>query len=183
MRINLSRFYDPPGSKTGGPISGGPFFSCAPSEPEAHKHAFKKRGIPPPGQHPVGIVLDQCRKQIQAIACLRTSSATNTGPDKDKRQRAASAAFAKAHGYRIVEELYDTAVSEPPSPKDDGFWSKLNRSRSASRSVARSGPETKGSLMHDHCRHLMPIANEAAFAAVLALVQQLGDNGLASRAR
>ena len=39
--------FDPPGSKTGGPISGGPFFSRAPSEPEAHKHAFQKRGMPP----------------------------------------------------------------------------------------------------------------------------------------
>ena len=39
--------FDPPGSKTGGPISGGPFFSRAPSEPEAHKHAFKKRGTGP----------------------------------------------------------------------------------------------------------------------------------------
>jgi hypothetical protein len=39
--------FDPPGSKTGGPISGGPFFSRAPSEPEAHKHAFKKRGYTP----------------------------------------------------------------------------------------------------------------------------------------
>ena len=52
------------------------------------------------------------RKQVEAIAYLRTSSATNTGPDKDsdKRQRAAIAAFAKAHGYVIVGEFYDAAV-------------------------------------------------------------------------
>ena len=45
------------------------------------------------------------RKKMLAIAYLRTSSSTNTGPDKDsdKRQRAAIAAFAKAHGYIIVE--------------------------------------------------------------------------------
>jgi len=35
------------GPKKGGPTSGGPFFSRAPSEPEAHKHAFQKRGLPP----------------------------------------------------------------------------------------------------------------------------------------
>ena len=42
------------------------------------------------------------RKTIPAIAYLRTSSATNAGPDKDsdKRQRVAIAAFAKAHGYK-----------------------------------------------------------------------------------
>jgi hypothetical protein len=40
------------------------------------------------------------RKSVEAVAYLRTSSATNAGPDKDsdKRQRAAIAAFAKAHG-------------------------------------------------------------------------------------
>jgi hypothetical protein len=44
-------------------------------------------------------------KWIDAIAYLRTSSPANVGSDKDsdKRQRAAIASFAKAHGYRIVE--------------------------------------------------------------------------------
>ena len=44
------------------------------------------------------------RKQIEAIAYLRTSSASNVGADKDseKRQRAAIDAFAKANGYRVV---------------------------------------------------------------------------------
>jgi hypothetical protein len=43
-------------------------------------------------------------ERIDAIAYLRTSSAANVGSDKDsdKRQRAAIASFAKAHGYRIA---------------------------------------------------------------------------------
>jgi hypothetical protein len=46
------------------------------------------------------------RKQVEAVAYLRTSSATNAGPDKDRdRQRAAIAAFAKAHRYVIVDEF------------------------------------------------------------------------------
>ena len=45
------------------------------------------------------------RKQIEAIAYLRTSSAANVGGDKDseKRQRAAIEAFARTHGYRLVD--------------------------------------------------------------------------------
>jgi hypothetical protein len=52
-------------------------------------------------------------KRIDAIAYLRTSSAANVGADKDsdKRQRGAIAAFAKAHGYRLIDEFYDAAVS------------------------------------------------------------------------
>ena len=51
-------------------------------------------------------------KKIQAVAYLRTSSATNVGPEKDsdKRQRAAIAAYAKAAGVEIVETFYDEAV-------------------------------------------------------------------------
>ena len=53
------------------------------------------------------------RKLVEAVAYLRTSSSTNSGPDKDsdKRQRAAITAFAKAHGYTVVDEFYDAAVS------------------------------------------------------------------------
>jgi DNA invertase Pin-like site-specific DNA recombinase len=41
----------------------------------------------------------------KAVAYLRTSSAANTGPDKDSewRQRGAIEAFARAAGYEIVE--------------------------------------------------------------------------------
>jgi DNA invertase Pin-like site-specific DNA recombinase len=70
------------------------------------------------------------RKQIPAIAYLRTSSSTNTGPDKDsdKRQRAAIAAFAKARGYVVVDEFYDAAVSgADPIAERPGFKAMLDR--------------------------------------------------------
>jgi DNA invertase Pin-like site-specific DNA recombinase len=65
------------------------------------------------------------RKPIEAVAYLRTSSATNAGPDKDsdKRQRAAIAAFAKAHGYVVVAEFYGAdPIAERP-----GFKAMLDR--------------------------------------------------------
>jgi DNA invertase Pin-like site-specific DNA recombinase len=70
------------------------------------------------------------RKTISAIAYLRTSSAANVGNDKDsdKRQRAAIAAFAKAHGYRLVDEFYDAAVSgADPVTERPGFKTMLDR--------------------------------------------------------
>jgi DNA invertase Pin-like site-specific DNA recombinase len=69
------------------------------------------------------------RKQIQAVAYLRTSSASNVGSDKDsdKRQRAAIEAFAKANGYRVVDEYYDAAVSgADPVTERPGFKAMLN---------------------------------------------------------
>ena len=69
-------------------------------------------------------------KRIDAIAYLRTSSAANVGSDKDsdKRQRAAIASFAKAHGYRIVDEFYDAAVSgADPVTERPGFEAMLDR--------------------------------------------------------
>src|SRR3954453_22446134 len=50
---------------------------------------------------------------MEAIAYLRTSSASNVGLDKDsdRRQRAAIAAYAAAHKIKIVAEFYDAAVS------------------------------------------------------------------------
>jgi len=53
------------------------------------------------------------RKELRpAVAYLRTSSAANTGADKDsdKRQRAAIAAFARSAGFEIVDTYYDEAV-------------------------------------------------------------------------
>ena len=70
------------------------------------------------------------RKKIQAVAYLRTSSATNAGPDKDsdKRQRAAIAAYAKAAGVEIVETYYDEAVSGADMIETrPGFRSMLER--------------------------------------------------------
>ena len=78
----------------------------------------------------------------KAAAYLRTSSATNTGPDKDsdKRQRAAIEAYAKAAGYEIVEEFYDAAVSgadpvgaRPRLLGDAGGLAGQRRGRSLSR--------------------------------------------------
>src|SRR3954464_1379619 len=50
---------------------------------------------------------------VKAVAYLRTSSAANTGADKDseKRQRSAIERFAKAAGFEIVDTYYDEAVS------------------------------------------------------------------------
>lgn len=66
----------------------------------------------------------------EALAYLRTSSATNVGADKDsdKRQREAIQAFASAAGYTIVGEEYDAAVSgaDPVSDRP-GFMRLLER--------------------------------------------------------
>jgi DNA invertase Pin-like site-specific DNA recombinase len=70
------------------------------------------------------------RKLVEAIAYLRTSSAANVGSDKDsdKRQRAAIASFAKAHGYRLIDEFYDPAVSgADPIEMRPGFVAMLER--------------------------------------------------------
>lgn len=66
----------------------------------------------------------------KAIAYLRTSSATNVGPDKDsdKRQRAAIDAYAKAAGYEIIAEYYDAGVSgADPVSERPGFLEMLHR--------------------------------------------------------
>ena len=70
------------------------------------------------------------RKRPEAVAYMRTSSAANTGPDRDsdKRQRAAIAAFAKARGYKLVDEFYDAAVSgADPVGERPGFAAMLQR--------------------------------------------------------
>jgi DNA invertase Pin-like site-specific DNA recombinase len=72
----------------------------------------------------------QQRKVVEAVAYLRTSSSTNAGPDKDsdKLQRAAIAAFAKAHGYVIVDEFHDAAVNgTDPVTERPGFKAMLDR--------------------------------------------------------
>ena len=74
--------------------------------------------------------MTRLKKPVEAIAYLRTSSATNAGPDKDsdKRQRAAIAAFAKAHGYVVVAEFYDAAVSgADPIAERPGFKTMLDK--------------------------------------------------------
>jgi DNA invertase Pin-like site-specific DNA recombinase len=65
-----------------------------------------------------------------AVAYLRTSSATNVGPDRDsdKRQRAAIVAFGKRAGFTLVGEFYDAAVSgADPVDQRLGFAQMLQR--------------------------------------------------------
>jgi DNA invertase Pin-like site-specific DNA recombinase len=70
------------------------------------------------------------KKMKEAVAYLRTSSATNVGQDKDsdKRQLAAIEGFAKANGYRVTEVFYDAAVSgADPVHERPGFARMLAR--------------------------------------------------------
>ena len=66
----------------------------------------------------------------KAVAYLRTSSATNVGPDKDSehRQREAIARFAEREGFEVAEEFYDAAVSGKDAINDrPGFRALLER--------------------------------------------------------
>jgi DNA invertase Pin-like site-specific DNA recombinase len=67
---------------------------------------------------------------VQAVAYMGTSSATNSGPDKDseKRQRAAIEAFAAARGFELIDWFYDAAVSgADPVHERPGFTAMLDR--------------------------------------------------------
>src|SRR4051812_12039606 len=69
-------------------------------------------------------------KLSDAVAYLRTSSATNTGPDKDseRRQREAIQAFAKRAGFALVAEFSDPGVSgADPIAERPGFGQLLDR--------------------------------------------------------
>src|SRR5829696_3147980 len=71
------------------------------------------------------------RKELRpAVAYLRTSSAANTGADKDsgKRQRAAIDAFARSAGFVILDTYYDEAVSgADPVTSRSGFAAMMER--------------------------------------------------------
>jgi hypothetical protein len=66
------------------------------------------------------------RKLVEAVAYMRTSSATNVGGDKDSeaRQRAAIEGYAKHAGIVIVDWFYDAAVKGAARP---GFAAMLDR--------------------------------------------------------
>src|SRR5882757_3356215 len=69
-------------------------------------------------------------KLPEAVAYLRTSSATNAGPDKDSewRQRVAIQAFSKRAGYALVKEFSDPGVSgADPIAERPGFAKLLDR--------------------------------------------------------
>src|SRR3954464_379229 len=75
---------------------------------------------------------------VKAVAYLRTSSAANTGADKDseKRQRSAIERFAKAAGFEIVDTYYDEAVSGADHVTTrSGFTAMMER-------IARNGVRT-----------------------------------------
>src|SRR5215208_8487465 len=67
---------------------------------------------------------------VPAVAYLRTSSAANTGADKDsdKRQRATIEAFARSAGFAILDTYYDEAVSgADPVTSRPGFAAMMER--------------------------------------------------------
>ena len=70
------------------------------------------------------------RKLVEAVAYMRTSSATNVGGDKDseQRQRAAIEGYAKHAGIVIVDWFYDAAVKgADPVTERPGFAAMLDR--------------------------------------------------------
>jgi DNA invertase Pin-like site-specific DNA recombinase len=69
-------------------------------------------------------------KLLEAIGYMRTSSATNVGPDKDSeaRQRKAIEGYAKSAGIVIVDWFYDKAVRGADVITDrPGFVAMLDR--------------------------------------------------------
>lgn len=67
------------------------------------------------------------KKLTPAVAYLRTSSAANVGTDKDsgQRQRMAIEKYARANGFRLIDEFYDEAVSGADSIEDRAGFSDL----------------------------------------------------------
>jgi len=103
-------------------------------------------------------------KQVEAVAYIRTSSATNVGTDKDsdKRQRAAIEGYAKANGYQLVGEFYDAAVSgADPIADRKGFSDMLDRiAGNGARTILVESPDRFARDLavqlagHDHLRSL-----------------------------
>jgi DNA invertase Pin-like site-specific DNA recombinase len=69
-------------------------------------------------------------KRVEAVAYIRTSSATNVGAEKDSdtRQRAAIEGYARRAGYVLVDEFADQAVKgTDPIEARPGFSALLDR--------------------------------------------------------
>ncbi len=111
------------------------------------------------------------KKFIPALGYLRTSSASNVGPDKDSeaRQRKAIEAFAKRAGFEIVASFYDAAVSgKDPIVSRKGFADLLDK-------VASNGVHTV--LIEDASRFARDLMTQET--GIVAL-QTLGVTVLAS---
>jgi acyl-CoA synthetase (AMP-forming)/AMP-acid ligase II len=81
-------------------------------------------------QYPGELRLWQARGNVEAIAYMCTSSATNVGEGKDSeaRQRKAIESYAKSAGAVIVDWFYDAAVSgADPIETRPGFTAALAR--------------------------------------------------------
>ena len=106
------------------------------------------------------------------MAYLRTSSATNVGPDKDsdKRQREAIRTYAKHAGYELVGEFYDAAVSgADPIDTRPGFMEMMTQ-------IAGNGVRTV--IVEDASRFARTLMVQEAGIATLA---GLGVRVLTSR--
>jgi DNA invertase Pin-like site-specific DNA recombinase len=106
------------------------------------------------------------------MAYLRTSLATNVGPDKDsdKRQREAIRTYAKHAGYELVGEFYDAAVSgADPIDTRPGFMEMMTQ-------IAGNGVRTV--IVEDASRFACTLMVQEAGIATLA---GLGVRVLTSR--
>src|SRR5215213_8802510 len=66
--------------------------------------------------------------KIEAVAYLRTSSATNVEGDSAERQLAAIQSYTRRNGIEVVAEFYDAAVSgADPIDEREGFRALLER--------------------------------------------------------
>ena len=103
-------------------------------------------------------------KPVKALGYMRTSSATNTGDDKDseKRQRAAIQGYAKSAGLEIVDWFYDKAVRGTDAVTErPGFQAMLSRiAGNGVRTIVVESPDrfardlTVQLAGHDHLRKL-----------------------------
>jgi DNA invertase Pin-like site-specific DNA recombinase len=103
-------------------------------------------------------------KRVEAIGCMRTSSATNVGPDKDSeaRQRKAIEGYAKGAGFVVTDWYYDKAVRGSDAVTErPGFAAMLERiAGNGVRTIIVESPDRFARDLavqlagHDHLRKL-----------------------------